>query len=502
MLQKHHLFRKIVCLFMAFALLLIQTGCGTQSEEIDSSKTTNETAASDPDAEEAKDKFVMLKEVYDILSGPLGERYRTPEYWGGEEIDMMRVGDGYDDYLIGLRNVQNEMHYLLYEKDSASIVEIDTEGKHIPWDEILYNNSKQEISFPYYIVDDVQTQKVRQGTVIYSLTNHSYQYIEATDLSLVRPENLFEIPDPILTQENQTYTFDFLTDIIEKLPEIYLTDQPGWVDFGQMNICILNHNHSTLICLEGQTKHYYLYQRRGTISAIIPLDVPNTFWDVIRFQQDEEYIVLPSPSGQEFPYVYWDSADFPYTTLVSLDTPTWSEKQRTPLWKEEEAMIYQVGKSSCRSEWNAVLYWDNLQAFALHLAESKNSACDCAEHAPEIIVETNPDHIVSVWIKNGKISNEIQQDLLSCQTEGITDIQIQQNVYKEYHKKDSSDVVKETGDQIQFILKNGYQLYGEFQMDEDYFSYEGKLQLLALPIGSSSKEYYQISNYQYFYLQE
>ena len=93
MLQKHHLFRKIVCLLMAFALLLMQTGCGTQSEEIDSSKTTNETAASDPDAEEAKDKFVMLKEVYDILSGPLGEPYRTPEYWGGEEIDMMRVVD-------------------------------------------------------------------------------------------------------------------------------------------------------------------------------------------------------------------------------------------------------------------------------------------------------------------------------------------------------------------------------------------------------------------------
>ena len=66
MLQKHHLFRKIVCLLMAFALLLMQTGCGTQSEEIDSSKTTNETAASDPDAEEAKDKFVMLKEVYAV----------------------------------------------------------------------------------------------------------------------------------------------------------------------------------------------------------------------------------------------------------------------------------------------------------------------------------------------------------------------------------------------------------------------------------------------------
>lgn len=72
MLQKHHLFRKIVCLLMAFALLLMQTGCGTQSEEIGSSETANETADSDSETEEAKDKFVMLQEVYDILSGPLG----------------------------------------------------------------------------------------------------------------------------------------------------------------------------------------------------------------------------------------------------------------------------------------------------------------------------------------------------------------------------------------------------------------------------------------------
>ena len=64
------------------------------------------------------------------------------------------------------------------------------------------------------------------------------------------------------------------------------------------------------------------------------------------------------------------------------------------------------------------------------------------------------------------------------------------------------DFVKKTGIQIQFTLKNGYQLYGEFKMDEDYFSREGKLELFAKKIGNSRKKYYQISNYQYLYSTE
>uniref|UniRef100_UPI0025DDB017 hypothetical protein n=1 Tax=uncultured Negativibacillus sp. TaxID=1980696 RepID=UPI0025DDB017 len=104
MLRKSHLFRKSLCLFLVLALLL-SAGCGSDSEgESDITDTSTEV-------EPIEDKFVMLREVYELLSGPLGEPYRTPEYWGGEEIDMMRVGEEYDDYHIALRNVQNEMHY-------------------------------------------------------------------------------------------------------------------------------------------------------------------------------------------------------------------------------------------------------------------------------------------------------------------------------------------------------------------------------------------------------
>ena len=151
MLNRHHFFRNFLCLILTLSLILLPTGCGENFKNTDSSisiGTSNEAASSlsstadtalpqrtktPEETEVIEDKFVMLQEVYDILSGPLGEPYRTPEYWGGEEIDMMKVGDG---YLIGLRNVQNQMHYLLYERETNSIIEIDTQGKHIPWDEL------------------------------------------------------------------------------------------------------------------------------------------------------------------------------------------------------------------------------------------------------------------------------------------------------------------------------------------------------------------------------
>lgn len=136
--------RLVKSLNVVLLLPILLSLCTCANPDISSSKqqkidqtivTTIGTQAKEPEeTEPIEDKFVMLREVYSILSGPLGEPYRTPEYWGGEEINMMRVGDG---YLIGLRNVQNQMHYLLYERKTNSIIEIDTQGKRIPWDEIF-----------------------------------------------------------------------------------------------------------------------------------------------------------------------------------------------------------------------------------------------------------------------------------------------------------------------------------------------------------------------------
>lgn len=292
MLNCHYFFRNSLCLILTLSLILLPAGCGEKSEntdfsisidisnEADSSLVSNAADTALPqgteppeETEVIEDKFVMLREVYDILSGPLGEPYRTPEYWGGEEIDMIKVSD---DYLIGLRNVQNQMHYLLYEREKDSIIEIDTQGKHIPWDEIFEETIDQEILF-YYFVMDTQTQMVRRGRLTYSLSNHSCQDSGLDTPSLPRPEELFEIPSPALDNVDKIYTFDFLSDILKKLPEIYFTDYTGWYNFDGRNICVLNYGNYTLICLDGHVvKYYYLYQKSGTVATITPMDAPTT----------------------------------------------------------------------------------------------------------------------------------------------------------------------------------------------------------------------------------
>ena len=102
MLNCHYFFRNSLCLILTLSLILLPAGCGEKSENTDSSISidiSNEADSSlvsnaadtalpqgtEPpeETEVIEDKFVMLREVYDILSGPLGEPYRTPEYWGG-----------------------------------------------------------------------------------------------------------------------------------------------------------------------------------------------------------------------------------------------------------------------------------------------------------------------------------------------------------------------------------------------------------------------------------
>ena len=102
MLRKGHIFKKSLCLILIFSLILLPTGCGEKSEntdfstsigisnEADSSLSSNGADTSlqqgtetPEEAEMIEDKFVMLREVYNILSGPLGEPYHAPEYWGG-----------------------------------------------------------------------------------------------------------------------------------------------------------------------------------------------------------------------------------------------------------------------------------------------------------------------------------------------------------------------------------------------------------------------------------
>ena len=485
MLREHHIFRKSLCLILTLSLLLLPAGCGEQSEKVDSSisiATSSETddSATSPNkgdsslsstadtalAEETEvieDKFVMLREVYDILSGPLGEPYRTPEYWGGEEIDMMKVGDG---YLIALRNVKNQMHYLLYERETNSIIEINTQGKHIPWDQIYEDTIDQEIHF-YYFATDAQTQMVRRGRITYSLSNHSCQNSGLDTPSLPRPEELFEIPSPALNNVDKIYTFDFLSDILKKLPEIYFTDYTGWYNFDGRNICVLNYGNYTLIYLDGYVvKYYYLYQKSGTVATITPMDAPTTFWDVIRFQQDEEYLVFPSPTGQRIANIYYSFADFPYITLLPLNSPTNSTKRKLPLWDQDKEQHYLLGRTLCDAEWEVYHIWQSENEFSIEWERREPNICPSGDDfCPEIRVKTSPDRSVTVWIRNNILSEEAEQKLLNLQIKGIQNIQLSSATLQEIEpmmEGKTKEELMEEGTCLSFTLEEGYQLYGEF----------------------------------------
>ena len=239
----------------------------SKQQKIDqTSVTTIGTQAKDPEeTEPIEDKFVMLQEVYNILSGPLGEPYHAPEYWGGEEIDMMKVGD---DYLIGLRNVQNQMHYLLYQRADNSIVEIDTQGKRIIWEDIDYRAKEEQLVFPYF--EQRNNEQEILGTIIYHLPDKSY---EQEKISILDPDTLWKYSDeiPVPQHFSETLEADFscllsIHNILSQtqLPSMSQNEMTRMRElFREESIVILNQPDYLLIGLQQDlwSINYYLYEK-------------------------------------------------------------------------------------------------------------------------------------------------------------------------------------------------------------------------------------------------
>ena len=102
---------------------------------------------------------------------------------------MMKVGDG---YLIGLRNSDYQMHYLLYQRKSNSIVEIDTQGKRIIWEDIDYRAKEEQLVFPYF--EQRNNEQEILGTIIYHLPDKSYKQENS---SILDPDTLWKYSDEI-----------------------------------------------------------------------------------------------------------------------------------------------------------------------------------------------------------------------------------------------------------------------------------------------------------------
>ena len=313
MLRKSHLFRKSLCLFLVLALLL-PAGCGSDSEGTASSETesgiTDSSTETSTDTEVIEDKFVVLQEVYDILSGPLGEPYRIPEYWGGEEIDMMRVDDG---YLIALRNVQNEMHYFLYDNEQASLDLLETQDERIVWEDIRVQD--EQLILPSYHFSADGSGDTSKYEIVYNLTSKTYTYHSYPSSLDFYWETLFHIPDPDIEQEG-SFDFSCLTASDQALQSLFYTDRTSWNRFSQDEICILNQDNYVLIRSGGWLSTYCLYQKASDPPCVNVLQVDSTNWEVARFQE-ENNLCFPYP-GFKVPsaYVY---RDFPYTIFYNIE---------------------------------------------------------------------------------------------------------------------------------------------------------------------------------------
>ena len=290
--------RLVNSLNVVLLLPILLSLCTCANPDISSSKqqkidqttvTTIGTQAKEPEeTKPIEDKFVMLQEVYDVLSSPLGKPYRTPEYWGGEEIDMMRVGD---DYLIGLRNVQNQMHYLLYQRADNSIVEIDTQGKRIIWEDIYFSSQNSQICFRSYEPDPSVSHQLIANELFYHIQSKAstyHSYIIKPDLTnFSYPwEVYFDIPSPSSTN-HYNGSLDFLIQAYNSLQTLPYIDYSAWYGVSE-NICLLNQPDWILMRLENQSDIYCLYQKVAPAPYVAVLPIGFTRWEVSRFQSGTE----------------------------------------------------------------------------------------------------------------------------------------------------------------------------------------------------------------------
>ena len=473
MLNRHHFFRNSLCLILTLSLILLPAGCGENFENTDSSisiGTSNEADSSlasnaadtalpqgtetPGKAEMIEDKFVMLREVYDILSGPLGEPYRTPEYWGGEEIDMMKVGD---DYLIGLRNVKNQMHYLLYERETDSIIEINTQGKRIIWEDIEMQDN--QLILPSYHISRNSSETAINNEIIYDLASKEYTYNSHSSSLDFCWEMMFDIPSPAIKEE--TSDFSCLIECYQALQTLPFQDPIRYNQFLENEICILNQDDYILIRSGGWTSTYYFYPKASIPPCVKPLEVFSTDWEAARFQSGTE-LYFPYP-GFKVPSAYVIHF-FPYTLSYNTETARYTihpvpllnnpKFDFLPLgleYNRAHSQIYHLfysNKQEFPSEYFTSYAVQDAPGFSL-LFEMLDNSGGVDVIFPKISFSSEGQQVALEFL-GMSAEPAIQEKIRSLRVEGFTDFEI-----RELSEKEEEKLV------LTFTVESGYQLYGE-----------------------------------------
>ena len=463
--------RLVKSLNVVLLLSILLSLCTCANPDISSSKqqkidqttvTTIETQAKEPEeTKPIEDKFVILGEVYDILSGPLGEPYLTPEYWGGEEINMMRVGD---DYLIGLRNVKNQMHYLLYERETNSIIEIDTQGKRIIWEDIYFSSQNSQICFRSYEPDPSVSHQLIANELFYHIQSKEYtyhSYIIKPDLTnFSYPwEVYFDIPSPSSTNHYND-SLNFLMQAYHSLHALPYVDYSAWYEVSE-NICLLNQPDWILMRLENQSDIYCLYQKVAPAPYVAVLPIGFTRWEISRFQSGTE--LRFSDPGFTLPNAYV-CREFPSTVFYNIQSQ-YSYEEPVPLTQADHDLHYQLGLAgnTASSQLYRVLPdsceldYSNSLTFCFEMLDNPN---ELEVIFPEIYFHSeNSKHIlIEFW--DMKISEEIKQQIESIQKEGLSNFHVEQADLSEENSRSNPTRQKLL---LSFDVEDGYTLYGEIK---------------------------------------
>ena len=451
--------KMVLSLLLIFSLSLFSAGCASANEEKVIGESATQAAVSaeetaDHSDSEIPDKFVMLKEVYNILSSPLGEPYRTPEYWGGEEIDMMKAGD---NYLIALRNVQNQMHYLLYERETDSIIEIDTQGKRILWENIEVSDSK--ISFCYCQESQENSDTVTEHQINYDTISKNYTYGSQITSPSSYWATTFDIPSSTVKQK--TSDFSCLMECYQALQTLSFQNPIRYNQFDETNICILNQADYALIRSDGWTPAYYFYSKTNPPSYVKPLEVFSTDWEIARFQSGSE-LYFPYP-GFKIPnaYIYHF---FPYTLAYNTESARYTI-QPVPLlnnpkfdflflglkYNNAHSRLYHLFSSNVQelpSNYFTYSYIQKVPGFSL-LFEMSDNPGDVDEIFPEIYFSVEGQQITLEFL-NMDIDDMMQEKISSLTVEGFSNFKAE--------KVSQSDLDKLL---FTFTVESGYQLFGE-----------------------------------------
>src|SRR5699024_3681816 len=130
---------------------------------------------------------------------------------------LCKAGDG---YLIGLRNADYQMHYLLYSRHPKTLELLDTQDQRILWESI--EAFEKSIHLCYYQPSPENPDMLTAHQINYDIASKSYTSNSYRAPLSLYWETLFDIPSP--TAKEQSSDFSCLMECYQALQTLPFQD--------------------------------------------------------------------------------------------------------------------------------------------------------------------------------------------------------------------------------------------------------------------------------------